>query len=58
MFQLFGILLVPEKVVTNIFLLKFTKSWPGEAKKLGLLAQFWLILVFHGNPASGQDSET
>ena len=40
------------------FLSKFIKSWPGEAKKLGLLGQFWLILIFHRNPASGQDSET
>ena len=40
------------------FSLKFTKSWPGKAKKLGLLRQFWLILIFHGNPASRQDCET
>ena len=29
------------------FLLKFTKSWPGEAKTLGLLRPFQLILIFH-----------
>jgi hypothetical protein len=40
------------------FLLKFTKSWPLEAKKLSLLGQFWQILIFHGNPASRQDCET
>ena len=40
------------------FLLKFTKSWPLEAKKLGLLGQFRLILIFQGNPASRQDCET
>ena len=40
------------------FLLKVTKSWPLEAKKLGLLGQFRLILIFHGNPASRQDCET
>ena len=40
------------------FLSKFIKSWPLEAKKLSLLGQFWQILIFHGNPASRQDSET
>ena len=40
------------------FLLRFTISWPEEAKKLSLLGQFWLILIFHGNPASRQDCET
>ena len=40
------------------FLLKVTKSWPLEAKKLGLLGQFRLISIFHGNPASRQDCET
>jgi hypothetical protein len=39
-------------------LLKFTKSWLGKLKKLGLLRQFWTILIFHGNPASRQDYET
>ena len=40
------------------FLLRFTISWPEEAKMLSLLGQFWLIFIFHRNPASRQDCET
>ncbi len=45
-FQLFWTLFVPEKVATNIFLSKFTKSWPGKQKNWvyrSIFGKFWFF---------------